>query len=126
MSPSDRREVRIALAVAIRVTPMVIGRCHPAQVASVEGPTSGRSGSLGPGERVGARSCETRPAALASAIIVPPAVGRSKSRQGPGRAGSILGDAVRARTANGERGSGQASCRVECVWLVGEYDTEGG
>src|SRR5688500_2654755 len=31
MSPSDRRVERIALAVAMRVTPMVIGRCHPAQ-----------------------------------------------------------------------------------------------
>src|SRR5437763_210299 len=30
MSPSDRRVDRIALAVAMRVTPMVIGRCRPA------------------------------------------------------------------------------------------------
>src|SRR3954466_11244871 len=63
MSPSDRRVDRIALAVAMRVTPMVIGRCHPAQVASVECLPVGRRGSrglasgLGPG---GARPVRRR------------------------------------------------------------------
>src|SRR6478752_3096468 len=116
MSPSDRRVDRIALAVAMRVTPMVIGRCHPAQGRFVWKVCRGgvwvhgawRAGLVGPEVRDpsgGAGFCN----------YCTPGRGAKETRPGPGRAGSVLGTSVPARAGAAgrrERGSGRASCPV--------------